>query len=199
MCKNKKGGKKQRWYLCKTTCPGLASGCPHFHHLAPHLWLVPCVSGSTAGQISLLLLCCTLLKGFYFRRGKLWGFLSLSRPSDPGKPHCFLALLVLPGQGDSPAYATGSCVGSCCSAAQRDPLFLKPHLLLALHCHPFFLVFHDDEEEKGLPGWLVGRGDFPAIPPGHLNISAQVLPLHLEALQSTVRWGDTPRTADTKY
>lgn len=81
----------------------------------------------------------------------------------------------------------GLVVGPCCSAAQRDPLFLKPHLLLALPCHPFFLVFHDDEEEKGLPGWLAGRRDFPALPPGHLNISAQVLSFHLEATQSTVR------------
>lgn len=56
----------------------------------------------------------------------------------------------------------------------------------SFHSH-FFLVFHDDEEEKGLPGWLVGRRDFPALPPGHLNISAQVLSFHLEATQSTVR------------
>lgn len=96
MCKNKKGGKNQNWYLCKTTSPCLACGCPHFHHPAPHLWLVPCVSGSTEGQISLLLLFVLCWKGFTLEEGSseasfLWAdLLTLESPTAPWPCRCCL-------------------------------------------------------------------------------------------------------------
>lgn len=193
MCKNKKGGKNQNWYFCKTASPDLACGCPHFRHSAPHLWLVPSVSGSAAGQISLLLLSVLCWKGFTLEEGGfgasfLWAdLLTLQSPTASWPCWCCLR------RGTCPAYATGSCGGFCCP---ERPSVFETTTVLMFPCNSFFLVFHDDEGEKELPGGLVGRRDFPALPLGafeHLNPG--VAPLFWWSLKW---WGGTPRAADTK-
>lgn len=138
------------------------------------LWLSsfsPFCTSSLAGALCLWVSCGSdfppaafraLLKGFYFRGGRLWGFLPLSRPSDPGKPHWFLALLVLPAERDLSCICHWSCGGFCCP---ERPSVFETTAMLMFPCHPF-LVFHDDEGEKELPGGLVGRRDFPALPLG---------------------------------